>query len=330
MPKLVTTPSGMTRLDRLIWEAGISFMAYGRRVGIRVNDPEVLTRLPRHLPFGWESTNEPAVERLYSLRVATNAANSKPRRAHLLYCGADRLAYSKNLDDIFEVLESDLQYYVAEWSRYKVFVHAGVVGWRGRAIVIPGRSNAGKSTLVHELVRAGATYYSDEYAVLDSRGRVHPYARPISLRENGDAGKQTKHAVESFEGRAGTNPLPVGLIVATRYRTGARWSARLLTPGEAAMELLANTVAVRRQPQKTLATLRAAVGSASALKGVRGEARNAAQPLLAIADPGNSSLGMAELLKEQGRVIRRLDSARQGLMVEEDIDSSDRLLEMAG
>jgi hypothetical protein len=128
----------MTRLDRLNWEAGISFKAYGRRVGIRVNDPEVLTRLPRHLPFGWESTGEPAVERLYYLRVAADAANSKSRRLHLLYRDADRLAYSKDLDDIFEALESDLQYYVAEWSREKVSVHAGAVGWRGKAIVIPG------------------------------------------------------------------------------------------------------------------------------------------------------------------------------------------------
>jgi hypothetical protein len=31
---------------------------------------------------------------------------------------------------------------------------------------------------VAELVRAGATYYSDEFAVLDSRGRVHPFPRP--------------------------------------------------------------------------------------------------------------------------------------------------------
>ena len=43
-----------------------------------------------------------------------------------------------------------------------------IVTWgRGRAIVIPGRTFSGKSTLVAELVRAGATYYSDEYAVED-------------------------------------------------------------------------------------------------------------------------------------------------------------------
>ena len=72
---------------------------------------------------------------------------------------------------------------IAEVARNRVFVHAGVVGWKGRAIVIPGRSYSGKSTLVSELIRAGAAYYSDEYAVFDSRGRVYPFAKPLEMRD---------------------------------------------------------------------------------------------------------------------------------------------------
>ena len=78
-----------------------------------------------------------------------------------------------NLDLILDTLESDLQLHVAEQARRRLFVHAGVVGWKGRAIVIPGRSFTGKTTLVAELVRAGASYYSDEYALIDSRGKIH-------------------------------------------------------------------------------------------------------------------------------------------------------------
>jgi hypothetical protein len=43
-------------------------------------------------------------------------------------------------------------------------------------MVLPGKSFAGKTTLVAALVRAGAEYWSDEYAVLDANGDVHPYA----------------------------------------------------------------------------------------------------------------------------------------------------------
>ncbi len=89
-----------------------------------------------------------------------------------------------DLEQVMRALESDLQITVALNAKNRLFVHAGVVGWRSQAILIPGRTFSGKSTLVEALVRAGATYYSDEFAVLDSKGRVHPYTRPLSLREN--------------------------------------------------------------------------------------------------------------------------------------------------
>ncbi len=38
--------------------------------------------------------------------------------------------------------------------------------------MIVGRPQSGTSTLVAELLRAGASYYSDQYAVLDREGRI--------------------------------------------------------------------------------------------------------------------------------------------------------------
>ena len=76
-------------------------------------------------------------------------------------------------------LEAALRAHVALQSPDRIFVHAGVVAVRGRAIVLPGTSYCGKTTLVAALVRAGATYFSDEFAVLDERGAVHPYPKPL-------------------------------------------------------------------------------------------------------------------------------------------------------
>ena len=84
-----------------------------------------------------------------------------------------------------EILDSQLRIHIGEHSPEGIFVHAGVVGHLGRALVIPGVSFAGKTTLVRELVRAGAIYYSDEFAVIDVEGRIHPYAKPLSIREDG-------------------------------------------------------------------------------------------------------------------------------------------------
>jgi hypothetical protein len=185
------------------------------------------------------------------------------------------------LDQVFEILESDLQLGIAELAPRRIFVHAGVVGWRGRAIVIPGRSYSGKTTLVAALVRAGAAYYSDEYAVLDSLGRVHPYPKPLSIRpENGQRAK--KCTAEELGGISATAPLPMGLVVVSRYRHGASWRPRLLSPGQGVLALLANSVPVRRKPQRTVTTLIQAIANAQILKGVRGEAHEVAVSLLNI------------------------------------------------
>src|SRR6185312_3555780 len=112
-----------------------------------------------------------------------------------------------------QAFESKLALHVAAESRTFLFVHAGVVGWRGRAIVLPGRTHAGKSTLVAALVRAGATYYSDEYALVDGDGRVWPYPRPLSLRR---ARGPVRVRPERL-GRVGRGPLPVGLVVLCRF-----------------------------------------------------------------------------------------------------------------
>ncbi|MGH7394773.1 MAG: hypothetical protein ACREJF_04145, partial [Candidatus Methylomirabilales bacterium] len=228
----------MEKIDRLGWAAGMCLVAYGLRIGIRVNDPEVLVHLPDRLPPGWKPAPSPIVDHLYSLLVGGAGPRSTVRRFSLLYAGSARLARTMDLDQVFESLESDLQGTIAEAARGRLFVHAGVVGWRGRAIVLPGRTHSGKTTLVAALVRAGATYYSDEYAVFDARGRVHPYPKPLSIRgENG--GQPRKCPAEALGGLPGVKPLPVGLVAGTAYQPGARWRPRLLSPGQGVLTLLA-------------------------------------------------------------------------------------------
>jgi hypothetical protein len=269
----------MEKLDRLGWAAGLAFTAYGVRIGIRVNDPGVLPRVGAHLPPGWRATPSAPVEYLFSLLVGGAGSRPNVRRFSLLYGNVSRLARSMDLDAIFEALESHLQLYIAETARRRVFVHAGVVGWRGRAIIVPGRSHSGKSTLVAAMVRAGAAYYSDEYAVLDAKGRVHPYPKPLSLRDRG-TGKAMRCRVEALGGTAGAQPLPVGLVLVSTYKPGATWRPRRITAGHGVLDLLANTVSARRQPAFALAALQQAVAQATMLKGGRGEADEIAPLLL--------------------------------------------------
>lgn len=198
----------------------------------------------------------------------------------ILYDGWVRLARSRQPEPVFEALESAVRLQVAENAPRRIFVHAGSVAWRGKAILIPGRSFSGKSTLVSELVKAGAAYYSDEYAVLDSRGRVHPFPAPLSMREPGGFVGTDRHPSE-FGGTTGEKPLPVGMVLVTNYAEGARWRPRELSAAEGALEMLANTVPARSRPDAALATLKAAVKGAEILKGKRGEASETAAALIA-------------------------------------------------
>jgi hypothetical protein len=269
----------MQKVDRLGWASGFSIKSYGVRIGIRSNDPACLKRVRKHLPHGWELSSSPLVERLYSVLVGLQGTQGNVRRFNLLYGDHIRLARSLDLNEVFETFESDLRLFVAELARRRVFVHAGVVGWKGKAIVVPGRSFSGKTSLVVELVRAGATYYSDEYAVFDSRGRVHPFPKPLEIREAGEV-RQSKITVETLGGQTGTRPLPVGLVVMTQFKEGARWRPRKLSAGKGVLELLSNTVSARREPEKALVALQHVVASAQIVKGARGESRDVVQSIL--------------------------------------------------
>lgn len=269
----------MEKIDRLGWAAGMSFVSYGLRIGIRATKPEVLDRALNHLPPAWKPASSPVVDFLYSLIAGGSRRGSKIRSYNLLYAGSARLARTMNLDELFEILDSHLQLYVAERARRRTFVHAGVVGWQGRAIVLPGRSASGKTTLVAALVRRGATYYSDEYAVFDGRGRVHPYPRPLGIRQS-NGRKSKRLSLDSFEVVTGEVSLPVGCIVVTEYNAQKRWRPRRLSPGRAVLELFAHAVPARRRPKSTLTTLGQVVDGAKAFKGVRGEADGVVEWLL--------------------------------------------------
>jgi len=269
----------MAKIDRLGWAAGISFRVCGLRLGVRVNDPEILTRVIERLPPGWTSTESPYVEMLYSFLVGSAGPRVNMRRFNLVYFDAARLARTMDLEAALDALELGLDFFVSTRARQRVFVNAGVVAWNGKAVLLPGKKNTGKTSLVAELVKSGATYYSDQYAVLDAKGRVHPYSKPLGIHSQ-RAGETVRTPVVDLGGTSGTKPIPVGLVVASEYRKGSRWRAQERSPGNAVLTLLANTVAARRHPEVALATLQRVVSGARALESMRGEARETACAIL--------------------------------------------------
>ena len=269
----------MAKIDRLGWADGMSFTSYGVRVGVRVNDPSILKAVIARLPPGSKPASFQRVDHLYSVVGGGASENTKVRRFNLVYWNLMRVARSRSFEEAMDALESHVQLTVAEHSPRRIFVHAGVVGWKNRAILIPGISHSGKTTLVDRLIRAGATYYSDEYAVLDERGRVHPYPRALGMRTPNSFESRKVHA-EEIGAVVGSKPLRVSLVVSTKFKDGARWRPRPLSRGKGVLELMANTVSARSQPEMALTVLPKALEDAQILKGVRGEATEIVESIL--------------------------------------------------
>ena len=257
--------------------AGIAFVSHGLRIGIRVSDAAILDRLPGLVPWGARLSTSPFVEMLYSVVVGGAGPRRGMRRYHVVYSGGTRMVRTHDLDEALELLSEGVKRYVSVWAPRRIFVRAGVVAWRGRAILIPGGSHSGKSRLVRALVEAGAEYYSDAFAVLDSRGRVHPFPLPLEVL---GPGSRRARAVGDLGGRTGRRPLPVALVVVTRYVPGGRFEPRVLSRGRAVLELLSHTVPARRSPDRALEALSRVVAEAPVVKGPRGEADRAVSEIL--------------------------------------------------
>ena len=242
----------------------ISFEAYGAPLRLAASSPELLERLEALLPP--YSSRIPPDLTAESLGLVQDKYGT-----YAVFKGGTPISEGQRLEHSLVILDGVLRSMVAVLSPHMTFVHAGAVAHEGRGIVFPGHSFAGKTTLTAAMVRAGATYLSDEFAVLDRNGLVHPYPKPLSLRV--DRFKpQVDHPVEHFGGVAADEPVPVGLVVLATYRPGAQWRPTRLSPGNAIVSVLANTVIARTRPAQAMSTLRTALEDAVTLQGERGEA----------------------------------------------------------
>ncbi len=157
-------------------------------------------------------------------------------------------------------------------------VHAGVVLWRGRALLLPGMSHAGKSSLVAALLQQGATYFSDEYALIDAEGKVHPYARPLMVRE--DCPEQVPVLAREYGAQIGDAPAEVGWILFLQFEPAAGWQIARLSQGEALLGLLRNTPHILTESPDMIDKFQRAIARAGCYAGKRAEAEQAAGEIL--------------------------------------------------
>lgn len=244
--------------------------AYGRCFAVEAS-PSVLSRLRTELPFGGRPSPR-APERTW--RIVEDGDGTVRASVDDTVLGE-----SADVEAMVRVLASDLELWVAEHAEGLVFVHAGVVAVQGKAVLLPGLTRSGKSTLTAALVRAGAEYYSDDMAPLDAQGRVHAYRRPPKQRPDSPAAGWGLRL--PVPGSPEPPPVPVALVATVRFEPQAALAVEDVPAAAAVLHLMSNTVAARSRPVEALDTLTLVTATARRLEGTRGDAEEAAHAILA-------------------------------------------------
>lgn len=258
------------------------FRAYGATVALRGSDPYMLER-------ALEVTRNSLLGKAKILKRGTPDTifelSRTPKGTLKLVHDGDSLASTRNDFKFWKFFDTILRVTVGEHAQDLVFIHAGVVGWKGQGIVMPADSFGGKSTLVTELVKQGAEYYSDDFAIIDKQGNVRPFPRMISLRTREGSIREYTVSPEEF-GKVGRKPIPVGAVVFTKYKDGGRWRPKYLTPGQGLLQMIPHTLPMNRKPGFAMNVLNILAQRAILVCSSRGEADIFAQNLLNCVDKG--------------------------------------------
>lgn len=226
-------------------------------------------------PVGWnllpgwaESEKEPEVT--FSIRE-TNKGLTLLKNEEELVC--DVLPRR-----LFKTIQTHLHLDVASWSPDFVFIHSGVALSEHGLILLPGSSFAGKSTLVKALTELGCKYFSDEFAVVDREGLVHPFPRPSHIR--GERGGKFI-GPRKLGWSDSLTPQPASTIIFTQYVESGEWLPTKLKKARALVRLLEHTVSAKIRTQTSIKLLTKLLDkNPIAVESDRGEAKKAAEQLL--------------------------------------------------
>lgn len=266
-------------LKRVKWTNWFGFETFGVKIGIRTNNLELLERiisgLPDLLPVEIKFIEFAETKFHFSIYKP----RPERRRFYVKNETEDETPFRIE-NDSFDLLDSKIRLTVAEFAKDFIFLHAGAVGYQGKAIIIPARSFSGKTTLVAELSKRGMEYYSDEYAVIDPNGFVHPFTKKLSMRGIINDYEQVDIPVEEMGGTKGKRPIKVGLILVSKFKKNAKFKPKLISSGEGIIESIANSVSIRQNPKLVLDVLSQITSSAKILKMNRDEAEKFADQFI--------------------------------------------------
>jgi hypothetical protein len=287
-------------LDRIRWKGEESFRVLSYYFSVRWNVQAAGDRLryalgdfivqpdPEETPEIWA----PGLPPLYSIVEHRSASD----RYHLLY-GEGTMFSSDVLEDLMAQFFWHVNTQTIRSSHDFLLIHAGSVSTpAGDGVLLPARSGGGKTTLVTALVRAGFSYLSDEGGAVDPVSRkLYPYHRALTLKEghakvfpelygsvngsSGFGGQKWIHPADIRPGAVGV-PCRIRFVIAHQYQPEATTHVIPITPAQAAMELLTNSLNLPRYRSRALPLVADVVRRARSFRMVSGNLDEAVQAIV--------------------------------------------------
>jgi hypothetical protein len=241
------------------------FRAVGYRFAFRTTDP-ALGQLLDDLYAGCVTDEQP--ETIYSI-LAEQTATGGPT----IYVNDSEVSQRFHGSGVLRFLTWHVNRQVVERSSDYVLLHAGAVSASGAGVVMPAASEAGKTTLVAGLIRAGFQYVTDEIAAIDPRSlALIPYPKPLSIDDgswdvlkeyapptNGVTaayfGDQWQVNPQSLRADAVSESVAVSLVVLPVYREGSRTIVEPVRRAEAVLAMLRETFEFHKAGGRNLSVL---------------------------------------------------------------------------
>jgi hypothetical protein len=173
-------------------------------------------------------------------------------------------------EDSLVRFESDFGLHVSEKLPGFVAVHAALLHVDDAVVIVPGKSGAGKSSLCVAAMDAGWEVWSDEYCLIDtSTGQVSGWPRPVRQRLAGGGVRRIDHQGPVGPGHA------THVLAMTYSAEVSGLQLEPVSPGQVAMDLMANTVCARSRPEETFRATTALAKLVRGFSGVRGDVTDA-------------------------------------------------------
>lgn len=259
------------RFENIRWSAEIGFDFHGTKIGFKVEDAGLVEKVRRILPAGSFEIDFGEIKDYFLLITGQETGvngffwveNSIPEPA---------FEFDRFEETCWAGIEVKILFTLAMVSPPKMFYfHAGAVAINGKGIVIPGRTFSGKTTLTKEFIRNGADYYSDDCALIDSEGFLHPYPIKLGIRNENE---RDYLDVADFGARAGIEPVKIDFFLFTQYKKGSIWMPQIKPLGQFSFQLLEHLFyppSMNRKPAETMRLAARLAAETEVVESLRGE-----------------------------------------------------------